>query len=164
MSQEFDNFIQQNDANKKDNAPPPLDHPELMNLLAGPRVGALDAAQLPADIKPIARPGDDAIQLNTGHKIIGSNGNYRISDADGNSVRISPNRIEAMGKIQAQTRDQSGNQTIKFQNGSSMVLTPEWHLTVTGADGRSNSLTLKKVPISNIPDPIFRSVNRNQRL
>ena len=110
---------------------------------------------------PMAKPEDDVFQLSTGHTVCGSKGRYRITDQDGNLVRIFPNGLEATGKVLSQSKDQSGNTTVKFENGSTVFYNPSGRLTLTGADRKSSTITLQKVPFPPVPDPLFRSFRRN---
>ena len=127
---------------------------ELLPLVAKPE------ANLQANA-PLVRAEDDVFQLSTGHTVCGSRGHYRITDQDGNLVRIFPNGLEAAGKVLSQSKDQSGNTTVKFENGSTVFYNPSGRLTLTGADRKSSTITLQKVPFPSVPDPLFRSFRRN---
>ena len=117
---------------------------------------------LPANAEKI-RPDDDVFQLSSGHKVIGSKGNYQVSDNDGNLVKIFPNGLEATGKIISNTKDKMDNTVIKFENGSSLVYNPSGRLTVIGTDGRSSTITLQKTPVPTVPDPLFRNLRRHSQ-
>lgn len=63
-------------------------------------------ANLLAALKPDNTTAEeDVFELGSGHKITGSKGFYRITDREGNLIRINPNGLEAPGKVVSHTKD-----------------------------------------------------------
>lgn len=85
----------------------------------------------------------DAFELKTGHKVTSSNGAYRISDQDGNFVKITEGGVAAVkGKIASDHTDKAGNRVIKFENGSAVIHSSAGRVTVFGTNGESASFRI----------------------
>lgn len=89
----------------------------------------------------------DAFELKTGHKVTSSNGAYRISDQDGNFVKITEGGVAAVkGKIASDHTDKAGNRVIKFENGSAVIHSSQGRVTVFGSNGESASFRINTAP------------------
>ena len=131
---------------------------EMQNNLIGHVMEAMMAEAKPNAIEKPVQPAakadmDDAaadgikvnsFELATGHKVVGAQGRYKISDSDGNFVKIFPNGLEAGGKVVSNVEDKTGNHTVKFQNGSTIIYSQSGRLNITGANGKSSVIILEK--------------------
>lgn len=121
---------------------------------------ALDRQQAPKAEAPLTNFDEDSFELSTGHKVVESKGSYKITDRDGNSVRIFPNGHELIGKILTNTKDEAGNSVVKFENGNTISINPSGRIRITGSDGKKSTFSIPTLPNSNTPNPLIGPLRR----